>query len=287
MLLTVADIATILSGAAVGFVLALVGGGGSILAVPLLVYGVGVASPHVAIGTSALAAAISAFANMIAHWKAGNVRWPCAIVFSIAGVAGAFAGSSVAKQLDGAKLLILFGMLMIAIGALMLKKRAGGGDPSIRLTPATAPRLLPMLAGTGLAVGLLAGFFGIGGGFLIVPGLMLATGMPLIYAIGTSLVAVVAFGASTAASYAMSGPIDWWLAGLFIAGGFLGGIAGKRQDDQSAGQNLTVALPASSFSPAAMSASAARGCRWMTRGSRPIEPVCGNRKGAHGAALLY
>lgn len=226
MLLTAADIATMLSGAAVGFVLALVGGGGSILAVPLLVYGVGVASPHVAIGTSALAVAISAFANMIAHWKAGNVRWPCAIVFSIAGVAGAIAGSSVAKQLDGQKLLVLFGMLMIAIGALMLKKRAGGGDPSIRLTSATAPRLLPMLAGTGLAVGLLAGFFGIGGGFLIVPGLMLATGMPLIYAIGTSLVAVVAFGAATAASYTMSGLIDWWLAGLFIAGGLLGGLAG-------------------------------------------------------------
>ena len=115
MLLTAADIATMLSGAAVGFVLALVGGGGSILAVPLLVYGVGVASPHVAIGTSALAVAISAFANMIAHWKAGNVRWPCAIVFSIAGVAGAIAGSSVAKQLDGQKLLVLFGMLMIAM----------------------------------------------------------------------------------------------------------------------------------------------------------------------------
>jgi uncharacterized membrane protein YfcA len=120
--------------------------------------------------------------------------------------------------------LVLFGMLMIAIGALMLKKRAGG--PTIRLTPATAPRLVPMLAGTGLAVGLLAGFFGIGGGFLIVPGLMLATGMPLIYAIGTSLVAVVAFGASTAASYAMSGLIDWRLAALFIVGGLLGGLAG-------------------------------------------------------------
>ena len=118
-----------LSGGAVGFVLALVGGGGSILAVPLLVYGVGVASPHVAIGTSAIAVAISAFANMIAHWRAGNVRWPCAIVFSLAGVAGAFAGASVAKQLDGQNLLILFGILMIVIGALMLKKRAGGGDP--------------------------------------------------------------------------------------------------------------------------------------------------------------
>ena len=176
-----ADIATVLSGSAVGFILALVGGGGSILAVPLLVYGVGVASPHVAIGTSAIAVAISALANMIAHWRAGNVRWPCAIVFSLAGVAGAFAGAGVAKQLDGQNLLILFGILMIVIGALMLKKRAGGGDPSIRLTATTARQLMPMLVGTGFAVGLLAGFFGIGGGFLIVPGLMLATGMPLIY----------------------------------------------------------------------------------------------------------
>jgi len=226
MVIQAADIATVLSGSAVGFILALVGGGGSILAVPLLVYGVGVASPHVAIGTSAIAVAISALANMIAHWTAGNVRWPCAIVFSLAGVSGAFAGASVAKQIDGQNLLILFGILMIAIGALMLKRRAGGGDPAIRLTAATARRMMPMLVGTGLAVGALAGFFGIGGGFLIVPGLMLATGMPLIYAIGTSLVAVVAFGAATAMSYAMSGLVDWRLAGLFIAGGLLGGLAG-------------------------------------------------------------
>lgn len=220
------DGATILAGSAVGFILAVVGGGGSILAVPLLVYGAGVTSPHVAIGTSAIAVAISAFASMIAHWRAGNVRWPCAIVFATAGVGGALIGSHFAKQLDGARLLILFGILMIAIGALMLKARAGGGDPAIRLTPATAPRLLPLLIGIGLVVGLLAGFFGIGGGFLIVPGLMLATGMPLIYAIGTSLVAVVAFGISTALSYTISGLIDWRLAGLFIAGGLLGGFAG-------------------------------------------------------------
>ena len=121
---------------------------------------------------------------------------------------------------------MLFGILMIAIGALMLRKRAGGGDPAVRLTATSARRLMPMLVGTGFAVGLLAGFFGIGGGFLIVPGLMLATGMPLIAAIGTSLVAVVAFGASTAISYAMSGLVDWRLAGLFIAGGLLGGLAG-------------------------------------------------------------
>lgn len=226
MLIQTADIATMLSGTVVGFILALVGGGGSILAVPLLVYGVGVASPHVAIGTGAIAVAISALANMIAHSVAGNVRWPCAIVFSLAGITGAFIGAGVAKQIDGQNLLILFGALMIVIGALTLKKRGGSGDPAIRLTPTTARLLMPKLVGTGFAVGTLAGFFGIGGGFLIVPGLMLATGMPLIYAIGTSLVAVVAFGAATAASYALSGLVDWRLAGLFIAGGLLGGLAG-------------------------------------------------------------
>jgi uncharacterized membrane protein YfcA len=223
-----ADVATILSGGLVGFILALIGGGGSVLAVPLLVYVVGVAEPHIAIGTSSIAVAVSAFANMMGHWAAGNVRWPCAIVFALAGIGGAFAGSAVAKQIDGQKLLLLFGLLMIGIGTLMLQKRSGvgSGDGSLRLSRATARQMLPALIGTGLAVGLLAGFFGIGGGFLIVPGLMLATGMPLTAAIGTSLVAVVAFGASTATSYALSGLIDWRLAGIFITGGLLGGATG-------------------------------------------------------------
>ena len=79
------------------------------------------------------------------------------------------------------------------------------------------PRLLPWLIGVGFAVGALSGFFGIGGGFLIVPGLIGATAMPLINAIGSSLVAVSAFGLTTAASYAWSGLVDWPLAGLFIA----------------------------------------------------------------------
>ena len=81
------------SGSIVGLVLGLVGGGGSILAVPLLVYVVGVSSPHVAIGTSALAVSVSALGNVGAHWRAGNVKWRCAAVFAGAGVLGAAAGS--------------------------------------------------------------------------------------------------------------------------------------------------------------------------------------------------
>lgn len=223
---TAISLLTIGSGAIVGLVLGLVGGGGSILAVPLLVYLVGVSPPHVAIGTSALAVSASAFGNLLPHARAGNVKWRCASVFAAAGVVGALLGAELAKALDGQKLLVLFGLVMMAVGLLMFRKRDGAGDPDVRLTTDTARELLPLLLGVGFAVGLLSGFFGIGGGFLIVPGLILATGMPLTSAIGTSLVAVSAFGAATAASYAVSGLIDWTIAALFVLGGVSGGVAG-------------------------------------------------------------
>ena len=214
------------SGGIVGLVLGLVGGGGSILAVPLLVYVVGVASPHVAIGTSAIAVAGSALANLIPHWRLGHIKWRCALVFSAAGVIGALAGSSLAKAVDGQYLLALFAALMIGVGGSMLLRRGDAGNPDVRLTRDSALHLTPRLVLIGFGVGALSGFFGIGGGFLIVPGLMLATGMPLAYAIGTSLVAVFSFGAATAGSYAISGLVDWGLAALFVAGGAVGGLAG-------------------------------------------------------------
>jgi len=216
------------SGGVVGFVLGLVGGGGSILAVPLLVYAVGVPSPHVAIGTSAIAVAASAAVNLVGHARAQTVKWPCAVTFAIAGMIGAAVGAQLGKMVDGTRLLTLFGFLMVAIGLLMLRPRKSGGDPDVRLTRETMPQMLPSLLGIGLAVGGLSGFFGIGGGFLIVPGLIGATAMPLINAIGSSLVSVTVLGLTTAVSYAWSGLVDWPLAGLFIAGGVLGGLGGIR-----------------------------------------------------------
>ncbi|MDP4006475.1 sulfite exporter TauE/SafE family protein [Methylobacterium sp. NEAU K] len=230
------------SGGVVGLILGLVGGGGSILAVPLLTYVVGVSSPHVAIGTSALAVSFSAAGNLVPHWRSGMVKWRCAGAFSLAGVLGALAGAAAAKAVDGQSLLALFGVVMLVVGGLMLRKRRSAGDPDVRLTRRSAPVLLPWLLGIGFAVGLFSGFFGIGGGFLIVPGLMLATGMPLPMAIGTSLVAVSAFGAATAASYAASGLIDWPLAGLFILGGLLGGLAGASLGKRLAGHKRALTL---------------------------------------------
>jgi uncharacterized protein len=212
------------SGMLVGFSLGVVGGGGSILAVPLMVYVVGVPEPHVAIGTSAIAVAANAAANLFNHARGGTVVWSCALVFAAAGIIGAFAGSLLGKMLDGQKLLALFALVMLVIAMLMLKTRARAGLPDVKMNLSN----LPALTGLGLATGTLSGFFGIGGGFLIVPALMLATGMSIMNAVSSSLVAVTAFGFTTAASYAWSGLVAWGLAFLFIAGGIVGGLGGTQ-----------------------------------------------------------
>lgn len=217
-------ILAVLSGSVVGFSLGLIGGGGSILAVPLLLYVVGVSDPHVAIGTSALAVALNAFANFAQHARAGTVKWPCATVFAAAGVAGALAGSTIGKAVEGQRLLLAFALVMFAVGASMLRRGAIEGDPDVRINRKIAVRLVVI----GFATGLLAGFFGIGGGFLIVPGIMLGSGMAVLNAIGSSLFSVGAFGITTAVNYAISGLIDWRIAAFFIAGGVVGGAFGMR-----------------------------------------------------------
>ena len=235
-------IPALFAGAIIGLVLGLVGGGGSILAVPLLVYLVGVKSPHAAIGTAAIAVALNALAGLLGHARAHNVKWGCALVFAAAGMAGAALGASAGKAMDGQRLLALFGVLMVVVGAAMARGRKGEGEPDVHLDRASAARLLPRLIPIGFGVGLLAGFFGIGGGFLIVPGLMLATGMPLRIAIGTSLVAVTALGATTALSYALSGYVDWALAAELIAGGMAGSLAGIALGKRLAGRRRAMEL---------------------------------------------
>jgi uncharacterized membrane protein YfcA len=189
-----------LSGSLVGFTLGLVGGGGSILAVPLMVYLVGVPSPHIAIGTSAFAVAANA----------------------ATGLAGALVGSTAGKAVNGNKLLFLFAIVMVVVGIAMLRGRRNVGIAGAQCNREKAPKVLAY----GLGTGLFSGFFGIGGGFLIVPGLVASTGMPMLNAIGSSLVAVTAFGLTTALNYAFSGLIDWPLAAVFIGGGIIGGFVG-------------------------------------------------------------
>ena len=214
----------VVSGLLVGFTLGLIGGGGSILAVPLLLYLVGYRNPHVVIGTTALAVALTAYINLLPHWRAGNVRWPSAIAFAIPGVLGAAVGAQIGKIVPGKQLLFLFALLMIGVAITMLRPAKSSTTKPVHTGKAMIARTTPV----GFLVGILSGFFGIGGGFLIVPGLMFATGMPLLHAIGTSLFSVGIFGTTTAITYALSGLVNWLVALEYIAGGVLGGLAGAR-----------------------------------------------------------
>ncbi len=224
--------AALACGVFVGFTLGLVGGGGSVLATPMLLYVVGMPQAHMAIGTSAVAVSANALVNFAGHARAGTVRWASAGMFATAGVLGAVAGSSLGKMVDGQRLIGLFALLMLVVGGLMLRPRRPGALERVALSRGCVARTLA----TGLGVGLLAGFFGIGGGFLIVPGLIFATGMPMINAVGTSLLAVGAFGLATATNYAVSGLVDWPVACEFIAGGIVGGVAGMSAAMRLAGE---------------------------------------------------
>ena len=213
-------------GLLVGFTLGLIGGG-SIMATPLLLYVVGL-PPHLAIGTGALAVSINSFINFGGHAHAGNVRWRSAILFAVIGVAGAAIGSSLGKTFDGQRLLFLFAILTVVVGVMMLRR---GARPRV-VRHASDERLTAVavaeIAVAALLVGMLSGFFGIGGGFLIVPGLLFSTGMPMIFAVGSSLLAVGSFGLTTALNYAASGFVNWPVATEYIAGGIIGGLIGMR-----------------------------------------------------------
>ncbi|MDR7230387.1 putative membrane protein YfcA [Caulobacter sp. BE264] len=209
-----------LSGALVALLLTLFGGGGSVLATPLLLYVVGVRDPHVAIGTSAAAVAVNAAVGLAAQAKAGRVKWPCALTFGAPGLVGSLLGAHLAKAVNGQHLLAWFALAMAAVGLSMFRAPSSPGDPDVQIDPTKASRLVPVGAATGLA----AGFFGIGGGFLIAPGLMAATGMTLANAAASSLVSVTLFGAATSLSYAASGLVDGRLFLALIVGG-AGGVA--------------------------------------------------------------
>lgn len=125
-------------------------------------------------------------------------------------------------MVEGQRLLLFFAFAMAAIALSMLRRPRSEGDPDVHITWPLVRRLAPL----GVLTGAAAGFFGIGGGFLIVPALMLATGMSIMSAISSSLVAVTAFGLTTALSYAWSELISWTLALVFIVGGIVGGLVG-------------------------------------------------------------
>jgi uncharacterized membrane protein YfcA len=189
-----------------------------------------------------VAVALSALSSLVAHARAGNVRWPCALVFAACGIVGAGLGSTIGKSFDGQQLLFMFGLLMVVIALSMLRGPRGEIKEFVPLTRRNAAAVAPRLAVFGGGAGLLAGFFGIGGGFLVVPGLVAGARMPLLGAIGSSLVSVFAFGLTTAANYALSGLIDWRLVVMFVLGGIAGSLLGGQIAARLARQKRTLSI---------------------------------------------
>ena len=217
----------VLGGAVAGLSLGLLGVGSSILVVPLLVYGMHV-SPHLAIGTSTVAATASALWSLSAHARAGTVRWRYGGTYALASVLGAVSGAHLGKATDSRILLALLGLLMMAVAGLMLRSSLRARRAQHAAERRERSWVLPVLAATGFGIGSLAGLVGVGGGFLTVPALMFTTGMPLLNAVGSSLVSVAAVSATTAASYASSQLVEWPISVLLMIGGVLGGYVGVK-----------------------------------------------------------
>ncbi|MDE1863463.1 MAG: sulfite exporter TauE/SafE family protein [Thaumarchaeota archaeon] len=216
----------VLSGIVVGASLSLTGGGGSILAVPLLIYLIGIKDPHQAIGTSALVVGAIAAASMINHRAQGNLRVREGLTFGIPGVAGTLIGSQLGILTPSSELLLLFAIFMIVMGYRVFTRKPKPAGTSWTVQQATSGRR--NLAVSGVLVGIAAGYFGIGGGFLIVPALMHSAGLDIVRAIGTSLLPVSMFGFSTGIRYTAEGQISWQVAIPFVAGGLAGAFVGTK-----------------------------------------------------------
>ena len=206
-------------GALIGLVLGLLGGGGAILAVPGLVYVLG-ADPHAAIAASLAIVAVGAATGLLAHARHGRVAWMTALQLGLTGAVGSLAGTWLGRMVPGDRLLALLGLFMLLAAWLMVRR------PTANPEGAATPRWLTPLLGLGL--GVVTGFFGVGGGFLIVPALTLGLGLPIRLAIGTSLAVITMNSLAGVAGYSGGGIIDWPLTLLVSLGAVGGALAGSR-----------------------------------------------------------
>ncbi|MCZ7379888.1 sulfite exporter TauE/SafE family protein [Micromonospora sp. WMMC250] len=213
---------TIAGAVLIGVTLGLLGGGGSILAVPLLVYVADLPAKE-AIATSLLVVGVTSAVAVLPHARANRVRWRTGLIFGAAGMTGAYAGGRLATFVPAGVLLTGFALVMLATAVAMIRSRRDvGGRP--------VPRELPVarVVVDGVVVGLVTGLIGAGGGFLVVPALALLGGLPMPIAVGTSLVVIAMKSFAGLAGYLSSVSIDWGLAAAVTAAAVVGSLAGGR-----------------------------------------------------------
>ena len=212
-------------GALIGLSLGALGAGGSILTVPILVYAMGVPVQSAA-GTSLAVVGLNALVGALDHLRRGRSLPKTGLAFGLSGLLAALAGAWLNHHLRADVVLTLFAMLMLAAAWNLVRRRVATEQSTFteHFTPAAWSRLIA----AGLAVGLLTGLFGIGGGFLIVPALVIVLGVPMRMAVGTSLVAIALNALWGMLAYLTLGGLDWGLIGLFATGGLLGVLLGGR-----------------------------------------------------------
>ena len=251
---------TIGTGVIVGLALGLTGGGGSIFAVPLLIYVLGVA-PAQAVPVSLAAVALTALAGAIHAIRAGLPAWTPALVFAAGGAIGSPFGIGLARRLDERVIVGGFALLAMIVGiAMWLRTRRkpddsfavrarpepDGTGPVCSLTPEGQLRFnapcAAVLTAVGIGTGLLSGLFGVGGGFLIVPALVTITRMGIHRAVATSLIVIAAIGFAGAAGALWTGQLTWPVLLPFAAGGMLGMLLGRMGAARVSGPRLQQAF---------------------------------------------
>ena len=212
---------TLAAAVLIGVALGVLGGGGSILTVPILVYLSGLDAKH-AIAMSLFVVGVTSAIGAIPHARAGRVRWRTALLFGATAMAGAYGGGRLAELVPGGWLLAGFGVMMLATAVAMLREQ--------RARPAGAHREQPVLlvVAEGIVVGAITGLVGAGGGFLVVPALVLLGGLPMAVAVGTSLVVITMKSFAALAGYLSTVQIDWGLALAVTAAAVVGGVLGGR-----------------------------------------------------------
>jgi uncharacterized membrane protein YfcA len=205
----------------IGVALGLLGGGGSILTTPILIYALGVET-KAAIATSLLVVGVTSVAAVVQHARAGNVVWKAGLIFGAAGMAGAYVGGFVAAWIPANVLMGLFALMMLATAVAMFRGRKESG-------PGTGEgQALWKIVGEGLVVGIVTGLVGAGGGFLVVPALALLGGLPMQKAVGTSLLVIALKSFAGYAGHAAHVTIDFELAAIVAGSAVVGSFAGSR-----------------------------------------------------------
>lgn len=218
-------------GFGIGLSLGLIGGGGSILTVPALVYLVG-QSPQVAITTSLAIVGINSLAGIHFHQRAHNINWRVALLFGVVGMLAAYLVADLSAQIPPALLLTLFALLMILVAVRMLFTTEKS------LNPVEKPASLLLILTSGLGVGVLTGILGVGGGFVIVPALVMLVGLPMSQAVGTSLVIIALNSLAGFVGHVSYAACDIPILAIFAVGGVLGVLAGTRLCSQVSPKTL-------------------------------------------------